>query len=82
MIFIFFALYKVLFVTLDSRHEPFFGWIEDLSSRDPTSFANLFGLIPWDPPSFLIIGIWPIAMGSQYVCAAIIESSNARSCAT
>ena len=68
MIFIFFALYKVLFVTLDSRHQPFFGWIEDLSSRDPTSFANLFGLIPWDPPSFLIIGIWPIAMGlSMYV---------------
>ena len=68
MIFIFFALYKVLFVTLDSRHQPFFGWIEDLSSRDPTSFANLFGLIPWDPPTFLLIGIWPIAMGiSMYV---------------
>ena len=68
MIFIFFSLYKVLFVTVDSRHEPFFGWIQDLSSRDPTSFANLFGLIPWDPPTFLLIGIWPIAMGiSMYV---------------
>ena len=63
MIFIFFALYKVLFVTLDGRHEPFFGWIKDLSERDPTSIFNLFGLIPWDPPSFLIIGAWPIAMG-------------------
>ena len=68
MIFIFFALYKVLFVTLDGRHEPFFGWIKDLSERDPTSVFNLFGLIPWDPPSFLIIGAWPIAMGlSMYI---------------
>jgi YidC/Oxa1 family membrane protein insertase len=63
MIFVFFALYKVLFVTLDSRHEPFYGWIKDLSVRDPTSVFNLFGLIPWDPPSFLLIGAWPIAMG-------------------
>ena len=63
MIFVFFALYKVLFVTLDSRHEPFYGWIKDLSERDPTSVFNLFGLIPWDPPSFLLIGAWPIAMG-------------------
>ena len=68
MIFVFFALYKVLFVTLDGRHEPFFGWIKDLSERDPTSIFNLFGLIPWDPPSFLIIGAWPIAMGvSMYI---------------
>ena len=68
MIFIFFALYKVLFVTLDGRHEPFFGWIKDLSERDPTSVFNLFGIIPWDPPSFLIIGAWPIAMGvSMYI---------------
>jgi len=62
-IFIFFALYKVLFVTIEMRHQPFFGWIKDLSDRDPTSVFNLFGLIPWDPPSFLIIGAWPIAMG-------------------
>ena len=68
MIFVFFALYKVLFVPLDGYHKPFFGWIHDLSSRDPTSFANLFGLIPWDPPTFLLIGIWPIAVGaSMYV---------------
>ena len=68
MVFIFFALYKVLFVTLDGRHKPFFGWIKDLSERDPTSVFNLFGLIPWDPPSFLLIGAWPILMGiSMYI---------------
>ena len=60
---VFFALYKVLFVTIETRHQPFFGWIKDLSDKDPTSIFNLFGLIPWDPPSFLIIGAWPIAMG-------------------
>ena len=60
---VFFALYKVLFVTIEMRHQPFFGWIKDLSDRDPTSLFNLFGLIPWDPPSFLIIGAWPVAMG-------------------
>ena len=59
----FFAIYKMLFVTIEMRHQPFFGWIKDLSERDPTSIFNLFGLIPWDPPSFLIIGIWPILMG-------------------
>ncbi len=64
----FFAIYKVLFVTLEMRHQPFFGWIKDLSERDPTSIFNLFGLIPWDPPSFLIIGIWPCLMGlSMYI---------------
>ena len=57
------TLYKVLFVTIEMRHMPFYGWIHDLSDRDPTSVFNLFGLIPWDPPSFLIIGAWPIAMG-------------------
>ena len=60
---VFFALYKVLFVTIEMRHQPFFGWIKDLSDRDPTSLFNLFGLIPWDPPSFLLIGVWPVAMG-------------------
>ena len=59
----FFAIYKMLFVTIEMRHQPFFGWIKDLSERDPTSIFNLFGLIPWDPPSFLIIGVWPILMG-------------------
>ncbi len=59
----FFAIYKMLFVTIEMRHQPFFGWIHDLSERDPTSIFNLFGLIPWDPPGFLIIGAWPILMG-------------------
>ena len=59
----FFAIYKMLFVTLEMRHQPFFGWIEDLSARDPTSIFNLFGIIPWDPPTFLMIGAWPILMG-------------------
>ncbi len=62
---VFFAFYKILFVTLEMRHMPFYGWIKDLSDRDPTSIFNLFGLIPWDPPSFLIIGIWPILMGAS-----------------
>ena len=60
---IFFALYKVLFITIEMRHAPFFGWIKDLSAPDPTSIFNLFGLIPWEPPAFLLIGIWPIIMG-------------------
>ncbi len=60
---VFFSLYKVLFVTIEMRHAPFFGWIHDLSAPDPTSFANLFGLIPWTPPSILMIGAWPIIMG-------------------
>tara|TARA_B100000700_G_scaffold44879_1_gene46675 strand:- start:262 stop:1944 length:1683 start_codon:yes stop_codon:yes gene_type:complete len=65
---VFFALYKVLFVTIEMRHMPFYGWIKDLSDKDPTSLFNLFGLIPWDPPSFLIIGAWPVAMGvSMYI---------------
>ncbi len=59
----FFAIYKMLFISLEMRHQPFFGWIKDLSAQDPTSIFNLFGLIPWDPPGFLIIGIWPILMG-------------------
>ena len=64
----FFAIYKMLFVTIEMRHQPFFGWIKDLSERDPTSLFNLFGLIPWDPPSFLIIGAWPCLMGfSMYL---------------
>ena len=59
----FFAIYKMLFVTIEMRHQPFFGWIKDLSERDPTSIFNLFGLIPWDPPSFLMIGAFPCLMG-------------------
>ncbi len=60
---VFFALYKVLFVTIEMRQMPFYGWIHDLSERDPTSIFNLFGLLPYDVPSFLIIGAWPVAMG-------------------
>jgi YidC/Oxa1 family membrane protein insertase len=64
---VFFALYKVLFVTIEMRHAPFFGWIHDLSAPDPTSILNLFGLFPWDPttfaPDILNIGVWPLFMG-------------------
>jgi YidC/Oxa1 family membrane protein insertase len=64
---VFFSLYKVLFVTIEMRQAPFFGWIRDLSTPDPTSIINLFGLLPFHPPSFipvfLSIGIWPILMG-------------------
>lgn len=59
---IFFALYKTFYVTIELRHEPFFGWIQDMSAPDPTSVFNGFGLIPWDPPSFLMIGAWPCLM--------------------
>jgi YidC/Oxa1 family membrane protein insertase len=66
---VFFSLYKVLFVTIEMRHAPFFGWIHDLSAQDPTNMFNLFGLIPVDPTvlpligPFLHLGIWPIIMG-------------------
>ena len=54
----------MLFISLEMRHQPFFGWIKDLSDKDPTSIFNLFGLILWDP-KFLIIGIWPNWMGAS-----------------
>jgi YidC/Oxa1 family membrane protein insertase len=60
---VFFALYKVIYVTIEMRHAPFFGWIQDLSAPDPTTIFNLFGLIPWDPPHMLMLGVWPIIMG-------------------
>ena len=66
---VFFALYKVLFITIEMRHAPFFGWIQDLAAPDPTTVFNLFGLIPWDPSQaplighFLMLGIWPLIMG-------------------
>ncbi|AKI02433.1 membrane protein insertase, YidC/Oxa1 family, N-terminal domain [Hoeflea sp. IMCC20628] len=60
---VFFSLYKVLYVTIEMRHAPFFGWIQDLSAPDPTSLFNLFGLLPYDVPSFLMIGVWPLIMG-------------------
>ncbi|MBI3453617.1 MAG: membrane protein insertase YidC [Rhodospirillales bacterium] len=60
---VFFALYKVLFITIEMRHAPFYGWIQDLSVADPTSLFNLFGLLPFAVPAFLHIGAWPIIMG-------------------
>ncbi len=64
---VFFSLYKVLFVTIEMRQAPFFGWIHDLSAPDPTSIVNLFGLLPFHPPAFIpafiSIGIWPVLMG-------------------
>ena len=56
---IFFSLYKVLYVTLEMRHAPFFGWIHDLSAPDPTTIVNLFGLIPWNPATTPLIGQFP-----------------------
>ncbi|WP_027999238.1 membrane protein insertase YidC [Sinorhizobium arboris] len=60
---VFFALYKVIYVTIEMRHAPFFGWIQDLSAPDPTTIVNLFGLLPFEGPAFLHLGIWPIIMG-------------------
>ncbi len=60
---VFFALYKVIYVTIEMRHAPFFGWIQDLSAPDPTTIFNLFGLLPYDVPPFLHLGVWPIVMG-------------------
>lgn len=66
---VFFALYKVLYVSIEMRHAPFFGWIQDLSAPDPTTVFNLFGLLPFDPTSIpfigsvLVIGVWPLIMG-------------------
>jgi YidC/Oxa1 family membrane protein insertase len=60
---VFFALYKVLYITIEMRHAPFFGWIRDLAAPDPTSLFNLFGLLPFAVPEYLHIGIWPIIMG-------------------
>ena len=60
---VFFALYKVIFITIEMRQAPFFGWIRDLSTPDPTSVFNLFGLLPFTPPHILMIGAWPLIMG-------------------
>ncbi len=60
---IFFSLYKVIYITIEMRHAPFFGWIQDLSAPDPTSFINLFGLLPFAAPTFLHLGVWPLIMG-------------------
>ena len=66
---VFFSLYKVLFISIEMRHAPFFGWIQDLSAPDPTNLFNLFGLLPYDPTllpvfgHFLHLGVWPLIMG-------------------
>jgi YidC/Oxa1 family membrane protein insertase len=60
---VFFALYKVLLVSIEMRHAPFYGWINDLSAPDPTNIFTLFGLIPWTPPHFMMLGALPLIMG-------------------
>jgi YidC/Oxa1 family membrane protein insertase len=60
---IFFSLYKVLFVTIEMRHAPFFGWVQDLAAADPTNLFTLFGLLPFEAPTWLHIGVWPLIMG-------------------
>lgn len=70
---VFFALYKVLFVTIEMRHAPFYGWIHDLSAADPTNMFTLFGLIDWTPPAMLHIGIWPLIMGVTMVVQQLIN---------
>jgi YidC/Oxa1 family membrane protein insertase len=79
---VFFALYKVLFITIEMRQAPFFGWIKDLSAPDPTNVFNLFGLIPYDPVSlpllgsFLVVGAWPLVMGfTQWVQMKLTPAS-------
>ena len=77
---VFFSLYKVILVTIEMRHAPFFGWIQDLSATDPTNVFNLFGLIPFDPSVFspyLHLGIWPVLMGATHVLHAEAEPAAA-----
>ena len=76
---VFFALYKVLFVSIEMRQTPFFGWIKDLSVQDPTSIFNLFGLFPYSTsmlPDFLNIGIWPLIMGVTSSCKSFSISKS------
>ena len=76
---VFFALYKVLFITIDMRHAPFFGWIKDLSAPDPTSLFNLFGLLPYAVPEFLHVGVWPLIMGITMWLQMQLNPAAARS---
>ena len=75
---VFFALYKVLFVTIDMRHAPFYGWIKDLSAPDPTSLFNLFGLLPFALPDFLHVGAWPHPDGHHHVDPDAAQPAAAR----
>ena len=73
---VFFSLYKVIFVTIEMRQAPFFGWIHDLSVVDPTNIFNLFGLIPFDPSQFstyLHLGVWPVIMGITMYCQQLLN---------
>lgn len=70
---VFFSLYKVLYVTIDMRHAPFYGWIKDLSAPDPTSILNLFGLLPFDVHGIIMIGIWPILMGLTMIVQQMLN---------
>lgn len=79
---VFFALYKVLFITIEMRHAPFFGWVRDLSAADPTNLFNLFGLLPYDPSAvpligaLLVVGAWPLVMGlSQWIQMKLTPAS-------
>ena len=73
---VFYSLYNVLFITIEMRQAPFFGWIHDLSAKDPTTIFNLFGLIPWHPPVFLMLGAWPLLMGlTMFVQTSLTPSA-------
>ncbi len=74
---VFFALYKVMFVTIEMRHQPFFGWIHDLSAPDPMYIFTLFDTIPWELPRFLMIGIWPIFMGASMYMQQLLNPQPA-----
>ena len=74
---VFFCLYKVMFVTIEMRHQPFFGWIHDLSAPDPMYLFTLFGAIPWELPQFLMIGIWPVFMGASMYMQQLLNPQPA-----
>lgn len=73
---IFFCLYKIFFISIEMRHAPLFGWIKDLSAPDSLYVFNLFGLINWNPPGFLQIGLWPIIMGLTMFLQQKISSAG------
>ena len=66
-----------MFVTIEMRHQPFFGWIHDLSAPDPMYLITLFGAVPWDPPQFLMIGIWPVFMGISMYAQQLLNPQPA-----
>lgn len=74
---VFFALYKVLFVTIEMRHQPFILWIKDLSAPDTLTVFNLFGMLPFDPPSFLMIGVLPMLMAGTMFLQQLLNPAPA-----